>query len=231
MKVLNPFLEINSPKAWGPATFEMALPLVHALGIKPGMRVLEVGGGSGQIAGTLAKHFDVNVVTLEPWAKTNEIQAYAAELGVENKVLQLKLKAQELPFADETFDAILSIGSFEMIGDERPLALAEMIRVAKTNARIGIAEPMCLPVEMPSELAQIDRQFKLGFEECFSTVNWNENLFKEQGLLIEQSSYFEEAYQWWLQYRDTAVISDAEKELITKDEGRWISLGLVVGKK
>ncbi|MFE8700019.1 class I SAM-dependent methyltransferase [Cytobacillus sp. FJAT-54145] len=227
----NPFLKIEQTKAWGPGSFEMALPLVQALNIKPGMRVLEVGGGSGQIATTIAKHWDVTVITLEPWAKTNEIQEYAAEQGVENQVLQLKLEAQSLPFADQTFDAILSIGSFEMIGDERPKALTELIRVAKKGAHIGIAEPMCKPGEMPSDLAKIDTEHNLGFQKCFSTLDWNVDLFSSHGLKIVDSYYFQEAYSWWLEYRDKNNISEAEKELISNDQDRWISLGMVVGKK
>jgi ubiquinone/menaquinone biosynthesis C-methylase UbiE len=227
----NPFLEIENPKAWGPGSFEMALPLVKAAKIRPGMRILEVGGGSGQIATTIAKYWDITVVTLEPWAKSNEIQAYAAEQGVENKVLQLKVKAQSLPFSNDTFDAIISIGSFEMIGDERPLALSEMIRVAKTGAQIGIAEPMCLPGIMPDDLAALDSQFNLGYQECFLTLDWNCDLFTKQGIAITKSYYFEQAYQWWLNYRDQRRISEAEQELITRDNSRWLSLGLVVGEK
>jgi hypothetical protein len=51
--------------------------------------------------------------------------------GFANQVPALAVKAQHLPFADNTFDAVFSIGSFEMIGDERPWALSEMIRVAR----------------------------------------------------------------------------------------------------
>ena len=78
----NPFLEIKNREAWGPGSFEMALPLIEAVGIKSGMRVLEVGGGSGQIAIALAKHWNVTVFTLEPWRGGNEIQARAAVAGV-----------------------------------------------------------------------------------------------------------------------------------------------------
>lgn len=227
----NPFLNIEKPKAWGPGSFEMVFPLVLATKIRPGMRILEVGGGSGQIATTIAKHWNVSVVTLEPWAENNEIQAYAAEQGVENQVLQMKVKAQSLPFADNTFDAVISIGSFEMIGEERPIALKEMIRVSKPGARIGIAEPMCLPGEMPEDLVELDQQFNLGFQQCFSSLDWNRDLFTEQGLTITESCYFSEAYQWWLNYRDKKQISEAEQELITRDNSRWISLGMVVGEK
>lgn len=41
---MNPFLNVQERAVWGPATLEMALPLVEAVGIRPQMRVLEVGG-------------------------------------------------------------------------------------------------------------------------------------------------------------------------------------------
>ena len=226
---MNPFLTIKQPKPWGPGSFEMAQALVLAVGIKEGMRVLEVGGGSGQIASTLAKHWGVSVVTLEPWTDGIEIQAYAAQQQVENQVLALKAQAQSMPFTDHTFDAVISIGSFEMIGDERPLALAEMIRVAKPGARIGIAEPMCMPVPIPDDIP--DSEIKTSFQQCFSTLTWNVELFAEHGLKIVDSYYFDEAYKWWLEYRDQKKISEIEQQFITQDNGRWISLGLVVGEK
>ncbi|MCM2535204.1 class I SAM-dependent methyltransferase [Neobacillus pocheonensis] len=113
----NPFLNIENPKPWGPGSFEIALPLVQATNIRPGMRILEVGDGSGKIATTIAKNWNVSVITLEPWAQNNEIQIYVAEQGVENQVLQMKIKAQSLLFVDNTFNVIISIGSFEMIAD------------------------------------------------------------------------------------------------------------------
>jgi len=57
---MNPFLDETQRAAWGPGTLEMALPLVEAVGLRPGMRVLEVGGGSGQVATVLAAHWDVS---------------------------------------------------------------------------------------------------------------------------------------------------------------------------
>src|SRR5712692_8742868 len=150
-----PFLELRDREAWGPGSFEMALPLVEAVGVKAGMRVLEVGGGSGQIATVLAKHWNVTVFTLEPWYGGERIQALAAAEGVFDRVIALKMKAQQMVFADATFDAVVSIGSFEMIRDERETALAEMVRVAKPGARIGIAEPMCSTAQIPPEVADL----------------------------------------------------------------------------
>lgn len=39
-----------------------------------------------------------------------------------------------MPFASNTFDAVISIGSFEMIGKDRPVALSEIQSTAFKNA-------------------------------------------------------------------------------------------------
>jgi SAM-dependent methyltransferase len=233
---MNPFLAVTDRAVGGPGTLDLALPLVQAVGIRPGMRVLEVGGGSGQVATILAAHWDVNVVVLEPWGGGTQIQARATTAGVGHKVLGLKLKAQELaPFADATFDAVISIGSFEMIGDGRPQALAQMVRVAKPGARVGIAEPMCLPDPVPPDVLELDRRYKQGrwSEYYFRTVEWNRALFGEHGLSVAEPDayYFPDAYSWWLEYAAAGKISPEEQQLIRTDGGRWLSLGLVVGRK
>src|SRR5919197_5542496 len=73
-----PLSEHHGAGGVGPGTLEMALPLVEAVKIRPGMRVLEVGAGSGQVAAILAAHWDVSVAALEPWEGGQEIPARAA---------------------------------------------------------------------------------------------------------------------------------------------------------
>jgi SAM-dependent methyltransferase len=224
---------VDEPAILGPGTLDMALPLVNALRLRPGMRVLEVGGGTGQVATILAKAWDVTVFTLEPWHGGEDIQARAAAAGVADRVIALTSRAQELPFAADTFDAVLSINSFEMIEDDRPAALAEMVRVARPGARVGIAEPMCLPVPIPPEIAELDERGGLRFQQCFRSVKWNRDLFTRAGLLVIDASYFPEARRWWLAYEAQATQPgrEVERELIRRDGGRWLSLGLVVGEK
>jgi SAM-dependent methyltransferase len=151
-------------------------------------------------------------------------------------VLGLKLRAQDLGiFPDGTFDAVISIGSFEMIGDERPQALEQLVRVARPGARVGIAEPMCLPGPVPPDVLELDRRYKQGqwSEYYFRTADWNRALFERHGLSVTDSDahYFPDAYAWWLAYAAEGKISPEEQELIRADGGRWLSLGLVVGQK
>ncbi|MCZ8515294.1 hypothetical protein O9H85_23350 [Paenibacillus filicis] len=55
-------------------------------------------------------------------------------------------------------------------------------------------------------------------------------VLKSMTKLIE-NYYFEDAFRWWEEYRDLGRISETEQQFITQDNGRWISLGLVVGEK
>lgn len=120
-----------------------------------------------------------------------------------------------------------------MIGDECPEALAEMVRVARPGARVGIAEPICLPTSVPPEIAALDERGELGFQHFFRTVDWNRDLFTRAGLTVIQAFYFPQARRWWLAYEAQATQPgrEIERELIRRDDGRWLSPGLVVGEK
>ena len=203
----------------------MALPLITALELKPGMRVLEIGAGTGQVAATLAKNWGVTVITLELWENLNVIQEYASEQGADNDVLALKANAELMPFPDEAFDAVFSIGSFFMIED-REQALKEITRVTRTNGFFGIAEPMCTFNPVPPGLENFD--IFHSYNKWLRTLDWNRNLIQGQGFLITDSYYFSEGYQWML---DNFRYYDGEKDFILHDEGRWLGLGLAVGKK
>ncbi|HXW82766.1 MAG TPA: methyltransferase domain-containing protein [Candidatus Binataceae bacterium] len=230
----NPFLQLDNPEPWGPGSFEMAEPLIEAVAIRPGMRVLEVGAGSGQIAVALAKHWNVTVFTLEPWFGGERIQWLAAREGVFERVIALKQRAEQLAFAEATFDAVISIGSFEMIRDQRSAALAQMVRVAKPGARVGIAEPMCLAAPIPPDVAALDRAGNLQFQEHFRSTEWNAELFRAAGLVITEQRNFPEALAWWDKYAAVRLMGEKQKperDLIAADRGRWLTLGMVVGAK
>ncbi|MGO4183014.1 class I SAM-dependent methyltransferase [Paenibacillus sp. TAF43_2] len=189
------------------------------------MRVLEIGAGTGQVATTIAKNWGVTLITLKLWENLNVIQQYVSEQGADNDVLALKANAELMPFPDEAFDAVFSIGSFFMIKD-REKALKEIIRVTRTNGFFGIAEPMCTLNPVPSGLENFDIFYY--HNKWLRTLDWNRNLIQGQGFLITDSYYFSDGHQWML---DNFRYYDGEKDFILHDEGRWLGLGLAVGKK
>lgn len=215
--MINPFLDFSDYAIYNPGTLEMALPLVEAVGIKPGMRVLEIGAGSGKVACILAKHWNVTVITLEPWSDGADIQVRAAREGMWDRVISMKLEVQHLPFSRDSFDAVIAFGTLEMIGADRPIALEQIKRVLKPGSSFGIAEAMNLNVPKPS------------FE--FSTLEQNRVLFEHHGFEVTHAQYFEKGYQWWLDNADRIQKHDEHERKVRADAGRSLSLGMIVGRK
>ena len=213
----NPFLDFTDYAIYNPGTLEMALPLIEAVGIKPRMRVLEIGAGSGKIACILAKHWNVTVITLEPWSDGADIQARAMREGVWDRVISMKLEVQHLPFSRDSFDAAIAFGTLEMIEKDRAVAPEQIKKILKPGSRFGIAEAMSLDVPKPS------------FE--FDTLEENRKLFEHHSFEIAHASYFEHGYQWWLDNADRIQKHDEHERMVRADEGKSLSLGMLVGQK
>ena len=98
-----------------------------------------------------------------------------------------------------------------MIADDRANALAEMMRVAKVGARVGIAEPMCMPMPIPPDVAELDRAGNLTFEHHFRSVEWNAELFQATGLKVVEGSYFPNAFEWWLKHSEGPASASLQK--------------------
>jgi cyclopropane fatty-acyl-phospholipid synthase-like methyltransferase len=213
----NSFLDFSDYAIYNPGTLEMALPVVEATGIKPGMRVLELGAGSGKISCILAKHWNVTVITLEPWSDGADIQTRAEREGVWDRVISMKLEVQHLPFSRSSFDAAIAFGTLEMIGMERPIALEQVKRVLKPGSSFGIGEAMNLDVRDPT------------FE--FDTLEQNRALFEHHGFEVTDAKYFEHGYQWWLDNANRIQKHDEHERMVRADAGRSLSLGMIVGRK
>jgi demethylmenaquinone methyltransferase/2-methoxy-6-polyprenyl-1,4-benzoquinol methylase len=101
-------------------------PLREALREAPGNRLLDVGGGTGNYALALRDDsWDVVVCDRSP-----DMLARAAAKGLRT----VEADAQQLPFADASFDAVICVSMLHHVGD-RARALAEQRRVLRRDGR------------------------------------------------------------------------------------------------
>jgi cyclopropane fatty-acyl-phospholipid synthase-like methyltransferase len=76
-------------------------------------RVLDFGCGKAISSIFMAKEYGVRVVAADYWIDPTDNMKRIREMNLEDRIFPLKVEAHQLPFADESFDTILSINSFQ----------------------------------------------------------------------------------------------------------------------
>jgi SAM-dependent methyltransferase len=113
-----------------------------ALGkIKPGEQILDIGCGAGVdtilaaiLAGGKGSVIGVDIVT----EMIERAECNLALMDLENVKLQ-KASGESLPFAEDTFDVVISNGVINLIPDKEA-AMSEVIRVLKPAGRLMMAD-------------------------------------------------------------------------------------------
>jgi ubiquinone/menaquinone biosynthesis C-methylase UbiE len=133
----------------GEATTRRALSLI---GVGPADHLLDVASGKGDSAILAARELGCTVTGID-YSQAGVIDAeLAAEAaGVAHHVTFETGHAEELPFADGSFDAVLCECSLCLFGDKRS-ALSEIRRVLRPGGRVAIADVLAEHDRLPTSL-------------------------------------------------------------------------------
>jgi SAM-dependent methyltransferase len=123
--------------------------LAGLAGLRPGICVLDVGGGLGGPARTLAAEFGCHVTIIDPTESYVEAgELLTARLGLGNRVKHHIGSALELPFEPRTFDVVWTQNSGMNIADKERV-YAGFHRMLGTGGVLAIQEPMAGSVQPP----------------------------------------------------------------------------------
>ena len=122
-----------------------------AIGLRPGLRVLDVAAGPGTSAIALAQQFGCTVLGIDYGRATVEQARQAAgTAGVAHLVTFEQGDAERLPVADQTFDAVICECAFCTFPN-KAVAASEFRRVLKAGGSVGLSD-LTRRGEVPEDL-------------------------------------------------------------------------------
>lgn len=122
-------------------------------GLRPGMRVLEVGCGTGLLSAELART-GAKVYSLDV---SEELLLSAKKKSGNKKITFFCSSAYELGFSDGSFDSVVGMSVLHHLDIDR--ALNEFFRVLKKGGRVAFSEPNMLNPHIMAERLFFRKRF------------------------------------------------------------------------
>lgn len=143
------------------------------------MTILDVGCGVGITPCYLAKKYGCNVVGIDILekmvARSNE---FANQEGLQDRVKFKAADAHNLPFDDNSFDAVITESVTAFTGDKQK-AIHEYVRVTKPGGFIGLNESTWLEYPPPPDIVAWVSQDAGEDTSLLTSVEW-ESLLKAE---------------------------------------------------
>jgi ubiquinone/menaquinone biosynthesis C-methylase UbiE len=230
-------------KGWmGPNVLWLTEWLCEKMELKSGMRVLDMGCGKALSSIFLAKEFGVKVWANDLWISAAENWQRIKEAGLDNQICPIHAEAHSLPYAEEFFDAIVSMDSYQYYGTD-DLYLPYFHKFLKPGGQIGIVVPGLIkdfsgPVPEHLMKPRTNRStFWVDECWCFHTAVWWQKLWQRYSSIEKvKADVLPDGWKDWLQYENACeeagtLIFATEADVLKEDAGRYMALVRVVGRK
>jgi len=187
----------------GPHVLWLAECLLEALELKPGMRVLDLACGKAISSIFLAKEFGVQVVAADLWIEPSENARRIEAAAVADRIVPVYAEAHALPFAHDSFDAIVSLDAYQYFGT-CDLYLGTITKFLKPGGHLGIVVP-----GLAREITDVPQNIKPWWEWdfcCFHSPGWWRHHWTKTGLVeVETSDWMEDGHALWLEWSHIAA--------------------------
>lgn len=197
------------------------------------MKILDLGCGKGLTSIFLAKELGVQVYATDLWITAAENFERFKKLGLEDRIIPIHANALDLPYAENYFDAVISVDSYHYFGNTPEFMDTKLAPYIKPNGIIALAFPgfkKDYHNNLPSELL-----ISWGAEDLdtfHSCKWWHELLSQSQTINIESISELkcmEEAWQDWLECDEEHAIND--RASMNAGAGKYMNLIAIKAKK
>ena len=103
----------------GPNNVRLLVEMLEKCPIDEGLRILDLGCGKGLTSLFLTKETKAQVFAVDLWVSATENYEQIKQWDVDNTVVPIHSDANDLPFANEFFDVVVSIDSFHYFANHK----------------------------------------------------------------------------------------------------------------
>jgi SAM-dependent methyltransferase len=230
-------------KGWmGPNVLWLTEWLCEKMELKPGMRVLDMGCGKALSSIFLAKEYGVQVWANDLWISATENWQRIKEAGMENQVYPIHAEAHALPYAEEFFDAIVSMDSYQYYGTD-DLYLSNFIKLLRQGGQIGIVVPGLAkefktpPAHLLKPRANGAGPFWVDECWCFHTAQWWQRHWdRYEAIKNVEADLLPDGVKDWVRYEKACeeagtLMVPSEAEPLETDGGRYLAMIRVIGRR
>ena len=213
----------------GPNALMILRELLQARSLRQGCRVLDLGCGKGLSSVYLAKAYDAQVFAVDLWVTASENHRRFSRLGLDKQIIPLHADAASLPFADDYFDAVISIDAYHYFGGDDHYFDRHLRPLLKHGALAALAL-VGLKNELPGGIPQEMRPFwdEASFSTWHSAGWWAPRFIdKLSDLKVQEMACFDRAWAQWLATDDPHAVGD--RAMMAADSGRYMNLVSVTG--
>jgi cyclopropane fatty-acyl-phospholipid synthase-like methyltransferase len=220
----------------GPNVLWLAESLTQKMDLQPGMRVLDMGCGKAISSIFLAREFGVQVWATDLWIKPNENWQRINEAGMADQVFPIHAEAHQLPYADEFFDALVSLDAYHYFGTDDLYLGRYYSKLVKHGGQIGIVIPGLIEEFEEGLPEHLQPFWDWELWSFHSPAWWRAHWEKSRKVTVECSDLIPNGWKQWLLWekiKNNKGISDfpEEAEMLRVDAGRNLGFVRMVARR
>ncbi len=217
----------------GPNSLKMIEELTSSLDLHSGMRVMDLGCGKGLTSVFLAKEFGLQVYATDLWITATENYHRFKQLGLDSLIIPVHADANELPYAQEYFDAIISVDAYYYFGREESFMDDKIAPYVKPGGLIALAFPgfkKDIHDHLPPEFLL---SWKAEDLDTFRSVSWWRKLLEKSEKIeiqsIEEMSCHDECWKDWLESDIDYAVND--RKSMNAGAGKYMNMISVIARR
>lgn len=219
----------------GPNAVWLAEALSQVLNLQPGMRVMDLGCGKAISSIFLAREFQLQVWATDLWISASDNWQRVRTANVDHQVFPIYAEAHALPFANDFFDALVSLDAYHYFGTA-DLYLSYVSRFVRPGGSISIVVPGIIHEFNAGLPAHLNSLWPADWWS-FHSPDWWRRHWEKTGLVdVEVADLIPDGWKHWLRWMEVCLdagfpSSEEDIVILRADAGQTLGFTRIVARK